>query len=58
MAAYLMGPDETLRQTMLWMRENILVGHLIIIRGNDSVYTWKYPQLPGFSYLNGRGTWI
>jgi hypothetical protein len=51
MAAYLMRPDETLR-------ENIHAGDLIIIKVNLSVYTREYPQLPGFSYLSGRRTWI
>ena len=57
MAAYLMRPDETLRQTTLWMRENVPYGDLVIIKAY-SVYAWKYPQLPGFSYLSGRRNWI
>jgi hypothetical protein len=58
MAAYLMRPDKTLRETTLWMRENIPAGDLVIIKANHSVYTREYPQLPGFSYLSGRRTWI
>ena len=58
MAAYLMRPDETLRETTLWMRENIPAGDLVIIKANHSVYTREYPQIPGFSYLSGRRTWI
>ena len=58
MAAYLLRPDETLRETTLWMRENIPTGDLVIIKANHSVYTREYPQLPGFSYLSGRRTWI
>ena len=57
MGAYLMRPDETLRQTTLWMRENVPYGDLVIIKAY-SVYAWKYPQLPGFSYLSGRRNWI
>ena len=55
--AYLMRPDETLRQTTLWMRENVPDGDLVIIKADHSVYTREYPQLPGFSYLSGRQTW-
>jgi hypothetical protein len=58
MAAYLMRPDKILRETTLWMRENIPAGDLVIIKANHSVYTREYPQLPGFSYLSGRRTWI
>jgi hypothetical protein len=58
MAAYLMRPDKTLRETTLWMRENIPAKDLVIIKANHSVYTREYPQLPGFSYLSGRRTWI
>ena len=58
MAAYLMRPDKTLRETTLWMRENIPAGDLVIIKANHSVYTREYPQLPGFSYLSGMRTWI
>jgi len=58
MAAYRMRPDETLREIISWMREGNSIGDLVIIKENNSVYTRKYPQLPGFSYLNGRGTWI
>ena len=58
MAAYLMRPDKTLRETTLWMRENIPAGDLVIIKANHSVYTREYPQLPGFSYLSGRRAWI
>jgi hypothetical protein len=58
MAAYLMRPDKTLRETTLWMRKNIPAGDLVIIKANHSVYTREYPQLPGFSYLSGRRTWI
>ena len=58
MAAYLMGPDETLRQTTLWMRGNIPVGTLAIIKASHSVYTRKYPELLRLSYLSGRRTWI
>ena len=59
MAAYLMRPDKTLRETTLWMRENIPAEDLVIIKANHSVYTREYPQLPGFSYLSGRrtGSW-
>jgi 4-amino-4-deoxy-L-arabinose transferase-like glycosyltransferase len=58
MAAYLMRPDETLRESTAWMRENIPAEDLVIIKANHSVYTREYPQLPGFSYLSGRRTWI
>jgi len=58
MAAYLLRPDETLRESTAWMRENIPAGDLVIIKANHSVYTREYPQLPGFSYLSGRRTWI
>ena len=58
MAAYLMRPDKTLRETTLWMRGNIPAGDLVIIKANHSVYTREYPQIPGFSYLSGRRTWI
>jgi len=58
MAAYLLRPDETLLESTSWMRENIPAGDLVIIKANHSVYTREYPQLPGFSYLSGRRTWI
>ena len=58
MVAYLMRPGETLRELTAWMRENIPAGYLIIIKANHSVYTRKYPQLPGFGYLSGRQIWI
>ena len=58
MAAYLMRPDETLRQTTPWMRKNIPIGDLVILKADHSVYTRKYPQLRGFRYLSGRRTWI
>jgi hypothetical protein len=58
MAAYLMRSDEALRESTAWMRENIPAGDLVIIKANHSVYTREYPQLPGFSYLSGRQTWI
>ena len=58
MTAYLMRPDETLREIISWMRENISDGVFVIIKANHSLYSRKYPQLPGFSYLRGRRTWI
>lgn len=58
MAAYLMRPGETLRESTAWMRENAPAGHLIIIKANYNVYSRKYPQLLGFGYLSGRRNWI
>ena len=58
MAVYLMRPDETLRESTAWIRENIPAGDLVIIKTNNSVYTRKNPQLPGFGYRSGRRTWI
>ena len=58
MTAYLLRPDSILAETTKWMKENINKGDLVIIKANHSVYTREYPQLPGFSYLSGRRTWI
>jgi hypothetical protein len=49
MGAYLMRPDETLRQTTLWMRENVPAEYLVIIKANHSVNTREYPQLQGLA---------
>lgn len=58
MTAYLLRPDATLRETATWMQKNIPQGDLVIIKANHSAYTTEYPELPGFSYLSGRQTWI
>jgi len=58
MAAYLMRPDETLREIISWMRENISDGFFVIIKANHSLYSREYLQLPGSSYLRGRRTYI
>ena len=58
MTAYLLRPDPILAETTKWMEQNIPKGDLAIIKANHSVYTLEYPQLPGFSYLSGRGAWI
>jgi hypothetical protein len=58
MAAYLLRPDPVLLQTTEWMKKNTSVGELAIIKANHSAYTREYPELPGFSYLSGRRTWI
>ena len=58
MTAYLLRPDVTLRETADWMQKNIPQGGLVIIKANHSAYTREYPELPGFSYLSGRHTWV
>lgn len=58
MAAYLLRPDPVLRETTEWMKKNIPVSDLVIIKANHSPYTREYPELPGFSYLSGRSTWV
>jgi hypothetical protein len=58
MTAYLLRPDATLRDTAEWMQRNIPQGDLVILKANHSAYTREYPELPGFSYLSGRHTWI
>ena len=58
MAAYLLRPDSTLRETADWMQTNIPPTDLVIIKANHSDYTREYPQLPGFSYLSGRKVWV
>jgi len=58
MTTYLLRPDATLREATDWMQRNILQGDLVIIKANHSAYTREYPELPGFSYLSGRQTWI
>jgi len=58
MAAYLLRPDSTLRETADWMQTNIPPTDLVIIKANHSDYTREYPELPGFSYLSGRKVWI
>ena len=58
MTAYLIRPDAVLDETTKWMKQNIPNGDLVIIKANHSVYTREYLQLPGFSYLSGRRTWI
>jgi hypothetical protein len=58
MTAYLLRPDVTLRETADWMQKNIPQGDLVIIKANHSAYTREYPELPGFSYLSGRHTWV
>lgn len=37
MAAYFMRPDKTLRQTTPWMRKNIPIGDLVILKADHSV---------------------
>ena len=49
MAVYLMRPDETLRESTTWMRENIPAEYPVIIKANHSVYTREYPQLQGLA---------
>ena len=49
MAAYLMRPDETLRESTAWMRENIPAEGLVIIKANPSMHTREYPQLQGLA---------
>ena len=48
-AAYLMRPDETLRESTAWMRENIPAEGLVIIKVNHSMYKREYPQLQGLA---------